>query len=491
MRVARRRFNPTIAIVSVVVLSCKDSPGPGPDPDPPGLRFVAGNGQTDTVQAELPLALTVHVGATGPGVVVRFESLPMDSAHLSAGAFVGALTSQSFGTFIADSTDSMGNANVLVKLGTVAGTARIRITVPTHLLADTAEFTVLAGHAANVIVTPSDTVLFTGRSFQARGAVTDRCGNPRTDAVSYAAVTNLTVSTNGMVTSSAVGRGRYVVSGGGAADTGFVSIVPAGVLAAMRTPSTGPAELVMFQLDGSGLQVLTTLAGTTYEDPNPRWSPDGTKIVYSVVTSGVSRLHTVTTTGTVTRLIASPPAQLVSEIWPHYTDDGQYVYLGGLTPTTNAMIWRVASNGTGAVRISPDSVSGNIEFRPAPSPDGGRLAYVTVPGGAIIRVKYFAGDTTSTWFVAGNTPRWDPVSDRLAYVQQYGGPISVVNGDGTDAHVISAPGRGYEERTFDWSPDGQWIVARGSETLELIRVATGETLPLPYSSNMNMPIWRP
>jgi len=190
-------------------------------------------------------------------------------------------------------------------------------------------------------------------------------------------------------------------------------------------------------------------------------------------------------------LIPSPPVDLVAEIWPHYTHDGAFVYFSGRPNGTNFMIWRVASDGTGAVRISPDSVSWAAEVRPAPSVDGKRVAYVYFTGATTIRMKYFNPDTTSSWYLNGTTPRWDPVGDRLAYLQSYGGPISMVNGDGTGARVISEPGRSYEERTFDWSPDGQWIVARGVNTLELLNVASGLTLPLGYSSNMNMPTWRP
>ncbi len=403
------------------------------------ISFPEGNQQTDTVFAELSQALNVMVRGAPRGTVVRFESLPSDSVQSAPGLYVESLTSQFYSTFLADSTDDAGEAHALIKLGAVAGTGRLKVTVPALDLEAVATFTVLPGHAYHVMAFPKDTALFVSRTLQARGAVTDRFGNRRTDPVAYANLSgNATASATGEITATAIGRAMYEVRSGSVADTGYVSVVPSGTIAAMRIPVSGSApELVMFQLDGSGLTVLAPLSIPTFDDPNPRWSPDGSRIVYSSGVGGLSRLFTVTPTGDVARLIPSPPADLVAEIWPHYTHDGAYVYFSG------------------------------------------------------IRMKYFNPDTTSSWYLNGTTPRWDPVGDRLAYLQSYGGPISIVNGDGTGARVISAPGRSYEERTFDWSSDGQWIVARGVNTLELLNVASGLTLPLGYSSNMNMPTWRP
>ncbi len=485
----RRRL--TLPVTLCFALSCSDGSGPGSN----SISFSAGNAQTDTVFAELSQALNVRVRGAPRGTVVRFEALPVDSLNSAAGVYVGSLTSPFYGTFLADSTDASGEAHALIKLGVIAGTGRLKVAVPTLNLEATATFTILPGHAFRVLAFPKDTALFASRMFQARGAVTDRFGNPRTDPVTYTGLNgNVTVSSNGQVVATAISRASYEVRAGNVADTGYVSIVPNGTIAALRLPANGSTpELVMFQLDGSELKVLTTLTIPTYDDPNPRWSPDGSRIVFSAGASTASRLFTVTTSGVVSRLIPSPPVGLIAEVWPHYTHDGAYIYFAGRPTTTNYMIWRVANDGTGAVRISPDSVSGTAEVRPAPSSDGNRLAYVyvTYSGTANIRIKYFGPDTTSTWYVNGNTPRWDPVANRLAYVRQYGGPILVVNGDGTAEHVVSAPDHLYEERTFDWSPDGQWIVARGTNVLELINVSSGLTLPLGYSSNMNMPTWRP
>jgi len=89
------------------------------------------------------------------------------------------------------------------------------------------------------------------------------------------------------------------------------------------------------------------------------------------------------------------------------------------------------------------------------------------------------------------TPRWDPVGDRIAYCSRTGGRFPVVNGDGTGARVISAPGRSYESGTFDWSLTDSGSLPVESTRWNFLNVASGLTLLFGYSSNMNMPTWRP
>jgi len=88
-----------------------------------------GDGATDTILAEPAQALVVEVrgenGVPVSGTVVRFQSVPIDSAHpYSLGASFAAVTSPFFGDFVADSTDSRGRASVLIKLGQSTGAAR-------------------------------------------------------------------------------------------------------------------------------------------------------------------------------------------------------------------------------------------------------------------------------------------------------------------------------------------------------------------------------
>jgi len=88
-------------------------------------------------------------------------------------------------------------------------------------------------------------------------------------------------------------------------------------------------------------------------------------------------------------------------------------------------------------------------------------------------------------------PRWSPVAETIAFVQQYGGPVSVVHSDGTGVRQVTPAGRAYEEESLTWSSDGVWLVARASGTLELINAASGVTLPLGYATAFVEPAWKP
>jgi len=43
----------------------------------------------------------------------------------------------------------------------------------------------------------------------------------------------------------------------------------------------------------------------------------------------------------------------------------------------------------------------------------------------------------------------------------------------------------------DWSPDGQWLITRHADLLELLNLVTRERLPLPYGIRFVEPSWRP
>jgi hypothetical protein len=46
---------------------------------------------------------------------------------------------------------------------------------------------------------------------------------------------------------------------------------------------------------------------------------------------------------------------------------------------------------------------------------------------------------------------------------------------------------------IDWSPDDRWIAGYdvASRRLEVVQVATGLRIPLPYSEALSEPAWRP
>jgi len=486
-----------ILLTGLLAISCSDSTAPEHTVSSANIKFLAGFDVQDTAQAKPIQAMVVEIhddqGALLSGTVVRFEAVLDSNPYIHPSMYVGALSSSYLGGIAFDSTNSRGRASIAIQLGIKAGTGRILVTVPDLGVQDTAYFTILPGQAASVAMDPPDTALYVGAKAQLRGAVVDRNGNPRTDPVTFQHISGpVTISSTGAVTAGATyGRGLVAVSAMGLTDSTWISVVPAGTLAAYRfTDSTG---IVTFNLDGSGYKHLTAAAGG-YTEVTPVWSSDGAEISYgNSASGGPTHLKAVTLQGVVRDLLQPLPASLVEESWPHYSHDGTYVYFSGHENTAgNYSLWRVARNGTGAVRVGSDVGCCNIQWRPSPSADGTRLAFITIGNNtAEIHVLTLASGAISSWGVTGQSPRWSPTAERIAFSTIYGGPLKLMNSDGSNVQTLTPAGRVYAEGAFDWSPDGRWLVARGPSALELIDTQTGLTLPLGYSGRYTQPSWKP
>jgi len=485
-----------LAAAGLITGACGDH-GTGTGPGGSSLQLLYGDGATDTVLSVPAQALVVEVrgenGVPVSGTVVRFQSLPIDSARpFSPGVFVAAVTSTYFETFVADSTDSRARASVLIELGTSSGAAKLLVSVPEFGLQDTARFTVLPGNAARVVVQPKDTALYTGKGFRARASVTDRFGNPRSDPVSYSTTTvAITITPSGTVTAGAnFARAFYTANARGWTDTGWVSVVPQGTLAALQTGDFGGhgAGMVMFNLDGSGYQWIGP--GGSYYNAAPSWTPSGTGLAFGLTSGGVgSWIYTSDLSGAERPLITAGDSGLTLTSWPAYSHDGAYVYFSGAT-TANFGLWRADADGTNPHLLYTDP--SGLAWRSSPSPDGTRLAFTnagTYPAG--VQVYTLASNTVSTWAVVGHTPRWSPVAETIAFVTPYGGSVFVMNSDGTGVRQVTPVGRFYGETSLTWSPDGAWLVARGPASLELLNVTTGATLPLGYTTSIIEPAWKP
>ena len=109
--------------------------------------------------------------------------------------------------------------------------------------------------------------------------------------------------------------------------------------------------------------------------------------------------------------------------------------------------------------------------------------------GLDIEILDLATDSLTSLGVNGVSPRWSPTTDSIAYVD-VDGRVKVLAGDGTGLRAVTPMGQPFAI-ALDWSPDGQWLLARDSYALELIQVSSGMILPLGYATGMSDPVWRP
>lgn len=337
-----------------------------------------------------------------------------------------------------------------------------------------------------VLMAPPDTALYVGAQFQAHGMMRNSYGDvyPSEHLVYLGLDPAASVWRSGTVTGLAYGRARVAVTREHLADTGWVSVVPPGTLALSRISDQSTVDIV--GADGSGL--MTLVSSGQANGGAPTWLPGNAGLVYQFAIpggAGATQLFVTDLTGN-TRLLVSAGQ------FPRAARDGSWVYFQNASA-----IWRVRLDGSGLEQVSP---AGGVPYgQPDPSPDGTQVLGIRGrfpdDGQFDVIVRDLAAGSDRTVGVAGLLPRWAPSGGQIAYwsgdpFSGRWGAIAVVNADGTGNHQVSATGRRYDARGLDWSPDGQWLIARSDSTLDLIQVATGLTLPLGYAAAYHLPSWR-
>ena len=457
--------------------------GPVEPTGAPGITIVAGADVADSIDARPVQALLVEVhtleGMPARHALVRFSGLPT-ADYLNPSVRVCPISFVPILAVTEVFTDTSGRARVLVALGRLAGPGGVEITVPDLGFADTAWYTINPGHGVSVVSEPADTVVFNSRSFALRASVLDRYGNPRLDTLSFAADSPSVSVLRGSVMSEQLGRARIRVSdAAGHADTSWVSVIPTGTIAA-----TSPTGIVIVDLDGSNRRTVPGVAAAAWVD----WNPAGDTLVFAS-SDYESWLYVTNTTAPPRRLINDSTGRL-SEWRPQYSRDGQWIYFTARSSIRYQAIWRVRPDGSSPEFIGP--VSGDNDGHVAPSSDGSRVAYVSnsccYPDLGLF-VLHVASGVADSLAPRAFTPRWSPGDSLIGFISR---GVLVVRPDGHGLRQITPLNFANYFQGFDWSPAGDWVIARGpSGQLDLIRVADHLILTLPYFTDLDRPAWRP
>jgi Tol biopolymer transport system component len=488
VQMAQRRAGraASAAFVLGVVAACSTNET-APKHGSVGVQFIAGNGQSDTLQATLEQPLVVRVldleGQPAPQQRVQFVAV----AGFEGGqAYAEPIGSQQASSTLTTTTDSSGRASVAVVLGIGAGPAHLVVQVPQFGYSDTAIFTVNPGNAFRVAVTPADTAIFVDSSLTLSVTVLDRGDNPRPkDPVTLSVGSGPGKVSGKRVTATSAGVITLVAGAAVLRDTALVSAVPPGTLA---TGAYG-GGIAVFNLDGSNYHLITNLpAGTV------KWAPSGTDAVFDETQGGefggTGGIDAINLSGAVTHVDSSATA---TAAWPQVSRDGVWVYysrLAGLA--AGSVIWRARLDGSG----SSDSVLSQMpdfDIYPTPSPDGLQIAYVADHNSTTdLRVLTLATGAVRSLGVNAWSPAWSPTADVIAYVAGPGdpAPVAVIHSDGTGARTLtSATYYG----NIDWSPDGQWIAGLNFNThaIDIINATSGLTIQLPYTGSEWSPTWKP
>jgi hypothetical protein len=441
----------------------------------PGIRFTAGVGSTDTIQATPVQALNVRVndadGKPARGAVVRFEAVLSAVSSLPS-MTVGTLASAPLMETAVDTTDASGVASILVRFGIIAGPGKITVTVPALGFQDTARYTVTPGAAVRTHVTPRDTAVYLDGSVTLHAMVIDRIGNWRLEVPTLSSPEGVSVLGHTVRSSS---FGRHVVRAafpGITGDSVYVTVLPRGRLAAVRGYMGN--TLVMMDLDGSN-RVAVPLRGPI---SGIDWAPDG-RVVAGVANSigSANVLEAVSPAGQSSTFLSGSLAT-EGEDYPVFSADGRSVFFGGHANNRQTTLWRANSNGTES-QSSSLSLRFDWGFSYGPSPDGTKLVH----SGFL----YDLQTRTVTWL---DTPaeswRWSPLGDLIAYNSF--SLLGVIRPDGTGRRVLSSTYTGSTDRSVDWSGDGKYLVIRSGTALELFEVASGKRAMLPFTTDFTQAV---
>jgi hypothetical protein len=458
---------------------------------PHGLSIVLGAGQTDTVLSVLPQELVVALHEPGAaGQIVQFQSTTdTGSGCCEYFAFLQLTDTTSLSQYpggpapqVAVTTDANGAARVYVRLNQFAQRGAIIVRVPVFGLVDTVPETATPGAPIRV-QKQNDTAVVVGATDTLHAFVYDQYDNLRpNDTVTYHMISGPITLSGASVTGTALGLAAVSATARGAPpDTTKISVVPQGTIAFGNY-----SGIVVSNLDGSQARVLPV-----QNVGNVRWSPDGKTIVYDQGSRGFSTgstaLYSVSISDGTTTTIDSGA---VGHYWPQFSRDGTWLYwtdiVGG---GYSSVLWRAHPDGT-----MKDSIAGTDgSWTSSPSSDGSQLVYSDLTYSAL-HVFTLASSAETAFPVHGFAPRWAPNSASIAYLaisQGGGGPIDIIQSDGTGNRVVKANTYDFG---LDWSPDGQWLISQNDSTtaLDIINVNTGMTLPLPFTnSNTWSPSWGP
>jgi hypothetical protein len=485
----RQHLLPIAVALGLVAASC-ESPGPtGPGTGGPSIRTLTQEPMADTVQAVATTTLVVEVrdsaGAPFRGEV-GFRALNPRREPAISLCSAGTPASKCTGWWGAlDSldveTDSEGRAAVQLARGTVADTVSIRISVTSLALSDSAAAIVLPGAPTQLVLGVRDSTAYVGGSYAIGASTRDRLGNitAAPGPFTYSSLGSAaSVDGSGVLHAVAIGRSGAVVRTGSLEDTAWISVPPRGTIAAVLDNYTGESVVVR-DLDGSDSKVVGRPGAHPYYGVWPAWSSRG-EVAFE---SGDERILVADTSGAIHRATGED-STTHGEVMAAFAPDGSILFSARGGSNYGLGIWRVSSPGSVPVHVGPNPHGNANNWKLSPSPDGVHVVYMSVDRGmSIMDVR---DGTTVTLRTAGDLPRWSPGGDWIAFCE--GGALYRIHPDGSGLSRVS-PDRGYYGAS--WSPDEQWLVASNSGGLELVRVSSGEVLPLRWSGGMSAPAWKP
>jgi Tol biopolymer transport system component len=204
----------------------------------------------------------------------------------------------------------------------------------------------------------------------------------------------------------------------------------------------GPIEIYTMHSDGSNVRRLTNNPG---QDQTPRWSPDGSRIVFGSFRGGAPReLYIMNADGSDQRRLTSLGT---SPGLPDWSPDGSRIVFHAARGDGNFDIFVMNADGTDVRRLTHT----DSNLRPRWSPDGARIVFdwLQHAAGCCSRIAVMNADGTGQRIlthdgVQDQEPSWSPDGSRLVFTRFHmiNGTmngfqvVTVMNADGSGARSL-------------------------------------------------------
>jgi len=233
------------------------------------------------------------------------------------------------------------------------------------------------------------------------------------------------------------------------------AVSPDGSKIAFISDTDGNLEIFIMDADGTNIQQITFTADAS--NVGPKWSPDGTKLVFSRVTTSqpsgqvtqIIDIFTINVDGSGENNLTMDQS---NDIDPDWSPDGNRIAFSS-DRDGDFEIYTMNTNGTGILQLTTNSFA--EDRAPDWSPDGSQIAFQSnqlQSDDIFIMNSDGSGQSAVTVSFASDTdPSWSPDGLQIAFMSDRDGNTEIykINSDGSG--VINLTNNQADDITPGWS----------------------------------------